>query len=319
MTINLFLFYAFASVLVIAALGVISVKNSVHAALLLVLTFFTCAALWLLMQAEFLAIALVLVYVGAVMVLFLFVVMMLDINLDELRHGFTRFAWLGWLTALAVLLLLYVRRSGSVFTAAAAGLSLGAAVLTRANLAPFALIAPLWLGLAGGSQSLPWQGRIRVAILCAGVGMLIVAPWLIRAYQLTGSITLSTQSGFFLWLDVSAHGGDEAATRALWREGGLRVIPGHYLARDGSDGRNPGEGLRHRIDSRCFFGNSSLAVSNCDQKNARSAPEYGRPLRVAGASSAATFKHIIPRIALGRSSRPRLSGLTSTRPGSGRL
>jgi hypothetical protein len=74
-----------------------------------------------------------------------------------------------FLTALAVLLLLYVRRSGSVFTAAAAGLSLGTAVLTRANLAPFALIAPLWLGLAGGSQALPWRGRIRVAIVCASV------------------------------------------------------------------------------------------------------------------------------------------------------
>jgi 4-amino-4-deoxy-L-arabinose transferase-like glycosyltransferase len=105
-----------------------------------------------------------------------------------------------FLTALAVLLLLYVRRSGSVFTAAAAGLSLGAAVLTRANLAPFALIAPLWLGLAGGSQALPWRGRIRVAIVCASVGMLTVAPWLMRVYQFTGSVTLSTQSGFFLWL-----------------------------------------------------------------------------------------------------------------------
>ena len=105
-----------------------------------------------------------------------------------------------FLSVLAVLLLLCVRRSGSVFTAAAAGLSLGAAVLTRANLAPFALIAPLWVALAGGSQALPRRGRIRVAIVCASVGILIVAPWLIRAHQLTGSITLSTQSGFFLWL-----------------------------------------------------------------------------------------------------------------------
>jgi len=95
LTWNLVLFYAFATVLVIAALGVISVKNSVHAALLLVLTFFTCAALWLLMQAEFLAIALVLVYVGAVMVLFLFVVMMLDINTEPLREGFIRYLPVG--------------------------------------------------------------------------------------------------------------------------------------------------------------------------------------------------------------------------------
>ena len=95
LTLNLALFYAFAAVLVVAALGVISVKNSVHAALLLVLCFFTTSALWLLMQAEFLAIALVLVYVGAVMVLFLFVVMMLDIDTEPLREGFIRYLPLG--------------------------------------------------------------------------------------------------------------------------------------------------------------------------------------------------------------------------------
>jgi NADH-quinone oxidoreductase subunit J len=97
------LFYAFATILVASGLGVITARNPVHAALSLVLCFFTSAVLWLLIEAEFLAIALVLVYVGAVMVLFLFVVMMLDINLAELRQGFTRFAWLGWLTALAVI------------------------------------------------------------------------------------------------------------------------------------------------------------------------------------------------------------------------
>lgn len=96
---SLILFYVFAVILVLSALGVIAVKNTVHAALLLVLCFFTTAALWLLIQVEFLAIVLVLVYVGAVMVLFLFVVMMLDVNLEELREGFTRFAWLGWITA----------------------------------------------------------------------------------------------------------------------------------------------------------------------------------------------------------------------------
>src|SRR6185369_7793168 len=95
LTWNLVLFYAFAAVLVVAALGVIAVKNSVHAALLLVLCFFTTAALWLLMQAEFLAIALVLVYVGAVMVLFLFVVMMLDIDTEPMREGFTRYLPVG--------------------------------------------------------------------------------------------------------------------------------------------------------------------------------------------------------------------------------
>ena len=81
-------FYFFAAMLVFAALRVITARNPVHSALFLVLAFFTAAALWMLLEAEFLAIALVLVYVGAVMVLFLFVVMMLDINLERLREGF---------------------------------------------------------------------------------------------------------------------------------------------------------------------------------------------------------------------------------------
>jgi NADH-quinone oxidoreductase subunit J len=98
------LFYLFAAILVLAALGVISARNPVYSALALVVCFVTSAAIWLLIEAEFLAVVLVLVYVGAVMVLFLFVVMMLDINLAELRQGFTRFAWLGWLTALAVII-----------------------------------------------------------------------------------------------------------------------------------------------------------------------------------------------------------------------
>ncbi len=84
-------FYLFAAVLVGAAVMVISVRNPVYAALFLVLTFFSAAALWLLLEVEFLAIVLVLVYVGAVMVLFLFVVMMLDINLAPLKEGFIRY------------------------------------------------------------------------------------------------------------------------------------------------------------------------------------------------------------------------------------
>ena len=82
------LFYVFGAILVLAALRVITARNPVHAALFLVLSFFSAAGIWLLLKAEFLAIVLVLVYVGAVMVLFLFVVMMLDINLDKLREGF---------------------------------------------------------------------------------------------------------------------------------------------------------------------------------------------------------------------------------------
>lgn len=89
------IFYVFAAILLIAAVGVISARNPVHSALFLVLAFVQSAVLWLLIEAEFLAIVLVLVYVGAVMVLFLFVVMMLDIKTEELREGFTRYFWLG--------------------------------------------------------------------------------------------------------------------------------------------------------------------------------------------------------------------------------
>src|SRR5882762_7722943 len=83
-------FYAFAAVLLVSATLVITSRNPVHSALFLVLAFFTAAGTWLLLRAEFLAIALVVVYVGAVMVLFLFVVMMLDINIERLREGFWR-------------------------------------------------------------------------------------------------------------------------------------------------------------------------------------------------------------------------------------
>lgn len=81
-------FYVFAAILVFAALRVITARNPVHAALYLVLSFFSASALWMLLEAEFLAISLVLVYVGAVMVLFLFVVMMVDLNMDKVRAGF---------------------------------------------------------------------------------------------------------------------------------------------------------------------------------------------------------------------------------------
>jgi NADH-quinone oxidoreductase subunit J len=96
------LFYAFAAVLLVAALGVITSRNPVHSALFLVLAFVQSAFLWLLIEAEFLAITLVLVYVGAVMVLFLFVVMMLDVNVEEVRKGFTRYMPLGVAVALIV-------------------------------------------------------------------------------------------------------------------------------------------------------------------------------------------------------------------------
>ena len=90
MTYELAAFWTFATVTVLAALGVILVRNPVHAVLSLVLTFFSAAMLWLLLQAEFLGVVLVLVYIGAVMVVFLFVVMMLDVNTAPLREGFVR-------------------------------------------------------------------------------------------------------------------------------------------------------------------------------------------------------------------------------------
>ena len=97
-------FYAFSVVLVLAALGVITARNPVHSALLLVLSFFTAAGIWMLLKAEFLAISLVLVYVGAVMVLFLFVVMMLDVNIDKIREGFWKNSWLGMAVGVVMLL-----------------------------------------------------------------------------------------------------------------------------------------------------------------------------------------------------------------------
>jgi len=90
MDIKTALFYVFSAVLLLAAFRVVTARNPVHAALFLVLAFFQAAAIWVLLKAEFLAITLVLVYVGAVMVLFLFVIMMLDINIDSMRQGFWR-------------------------------------------------------------------------------------------------------------------------------------------------------------------------------------------------------------------------------------
>lgn len=107
------LFYVFSTVLLFAAFRVITARNPVHAALFLVLAFFQAAAIWLLLKAEFLAITLVLVYVGAVMVLFLFVVMMLDINLDSMRKGFWRhFPLAGAVGAIIALEMSYVLMGG---------------------------------------------------------------------------------------------------------------------------------------------------------------------------------------------------------------
>ena len=150
------LFYTFATVLVGAAIGVITSRNPVHSVLFLVLCFFNAAVLWLLIEAEFLAIVLVLVYVGAVMVLFLFVVMMLDINVETLREGFARYAPLGGLIALIVIVefyyVLWVKRLGLDITGGVAPLPDGysntkaiGAVLYTDYVYPFQLAAVVLL------------------------------------------------------------------------------------------------------------------------------------------------------------------------------
>jgi NADH-quinone oxidoreductase subunit J len=111
-------FYFLAAILVVASLRVVTLRNPVHAALHLVLAFFSACGVWILLQAEFLAIALILVYVGAVMVLFLFVVMLLDIDLDRLREGFWSYLPLGAIIALLVVaemvLVLFSAKYGEV-------------------------------------------------------------------------------------------------------------------------------------------------------------------------------------------------------------
>ena len=135
------LFFVFAATLIAAALGVILARNPVYSALLLVLCFFLSAVIWLLLDAEFLGIVLVLVYVGAVMVLFLFVVMMLDVNVEELRRGFTRYAWLGWIvTAIVIAEIVGViaqRRLGIDVTRGAAPLPAGYSNATELGTALF--------------------------------------------------------------------------------------------------------------------------------------------------------------------------------------
>jgi len=100
------IFYSFGAVLIGAGIGVITARNPVHSAMFLVLAFVTSAFIWMLLEAEFLAIVLVLVYVGAVMVLFLFVVMMLDVKIEQARAGFTRYAPLGIAVVLFIVAML---------------------------------------------------------------------------------------------------------------------------------------------------------------------------------------------------------------------
>jgi NADH-quinone oxidoreductase subunit J len=109
------IFYVFAVATVTSACAVVTVRNPVHATLFLVLTFFTSAVIWMTLEAEFLAISLVLVYVGAVMVLFIFVVMMLDINIARMREGFVRYLPLGLAVAAIMLLMMLSVVTSDVF------------------------------------------------------------------------------------------------------------------------------------------------------------------------------------------------------------
>ncbi|MDH5547806.1 MAG: NADH-quinone oxidoreductase subunit J [Gammaproteobacteria bacterium] len=115
MNIELALFYLFGAILIAAGMMVITIRNPVKAALFLVLSFVASAGLWILLEAEFLAVTLVLVYVGAVMVLFMFVVMMLDINLIPLREGFTRYLPIGAFVAIVVVIELGMVLGGDRF------------------------------------------------------------------------------------------------------------------------------------------------------------------------------------------------------------
>ena len=164
------LFYTFATVLVGAAIGVVTSRNPVYSVLFLVLCFFNAAVLWLLIEAEFLAIVLVLVYVGAVMVLFLFVVMMLDINIETLREGFTRYAPLGVLIALIIIIefyyVLWVRRLGLDVTGGVAPMPEGysnteavGAVLYTDYVYPFQLAAVVLLIAIVAAISLTMRRR----------------------------------------------------------------------------------------------------------------------------------------------------------------
>ena len=166
------LFYAFAALLIIAAVGVITARNPVHCALFLVWAFFNSACIWLLLEAEFLAIVLMLVYVGAVMVLFLFVVMMLDVNIAALREGFTRYAPLGFLVAALVVVeigsVVWVKSLGGAAPEAAASVAVEGYSNTRAlgellytkYLYPFELAAVLLLVAIVAAIALTMRHRV---------------------------------------------------------------------------------------------------------------------------------------------------------------
>jgi NADH-quinone oxidoreductase subunit J len=163
-----FVFFFLAAILTFAALRVITARNPVHAVLNLILAFFTAAGVWLLLEAEFLAMVLVMVYIGAVMVLFLFVVMMLDISVDVLRQGFWRYLPLGAVVGLVVVIEMglvlgsrYLQEPNSSLPAAAATASntreLGA-LLVGEYVYPFELTAALLLMAIVAAVALTFRG-----------------------------------------------------------------------------------------------------------------------------------------------------------------
>ena len=190
------LFYVFAVFLVTSAVGVITARNPVHCALFLVLAFFHSAVIWLLMEAEFLAIVLLLVYVGAVMVLFLFVVMMLDINVAKLREGFTRYAPLGILVAALVVVeigsVVWVKNLGGAAPEAAASVAvegysntqaLGELLYTK-YLYPFELAAVLLLVAIVAAISLTMRHRTGLKAQDVGAQVSVRAKDRVRVVQM---------------------------------------------------------------------------------------------------------------------------------------
>ncbi|MDR1646919.1 MAG: NADH-quinone oxidoreductase subunit J [Zoogloeaceae bacterium] len=161
-----FVFFVLAAILIIAALRVITARNPVHAVLNLILALFSAGGIWILLEAEFLAMVLVMVYIGAVMVLFLFVVMMLDIDQDRLRQGFWRYLPLGVVMGFIIVLELGLVLSNRYFlempVAPAPDISntrLLGALLASEYVYPFELAAVVLLVALVGAVVLTFRGR----------------------------------------------------------------------------------------------------------------------------------------------------------------